>query len=45
MAVNHKKVLNLDEFTQAITEAAEQKRILLLIRQGNLTRFYTFKIE
>lgn len=45
LSVNHKKVLNLKEFTQALNDAAEQKRILLLTRQGNMTRFYTFKIE
>ncbi len=45
LAVNHKKVLNLNDFTQALNEAVEQKRILMLIRHGNGTRFYTFKIE
>lgn len=45
LAVNHKKVTNINEFTQAINDASEESRILLLIRQGNMTRFYTFKME
>ncbi len=44
-AVNHKKISNLDDFNQAISDANNQKRILLLIRQGNVARYYTFKME
>jgi len=44
-SVNHKKVTNLDDFNKALIDANNQKRILLLIRQGNVTRYYTFKIE
>jgi len=45
LSVNHKKVSNLSDFNQAITDASSQKRLLLLVRNGNMTRFYTFKIE
>ncbi len=45
LSVNHKKVLNTTDFAQALNEAAEQKRVLLLIRQGNMNRFYAFKLE
>jgi serine protease Do len=43
-AVNHKKVTNVDEFNEALGQP-ENKRILLLVRQGNATRFYSIKVE
>lgn len=43
-AVNHKKVTTIDEFNEAIKQP-ENKRILLLVRQGNVTRFYSIKVE
>jgi serine protease Do len=44
-SVNHKKIRSLDDFNKALAEAGNQKRILLLIRQGSTSRYYTFKIE
>jgi serine protease Do len=43
-AVNHKKVTNTNEFNEALGQP-ENKRILLLVRQGNVTRFYSIKVE
>ncbi len=43
-AVNHRKVANLDDFNEAINQG-DGKRILLLVRQGNLTRFYSIKVD
>ncbi|MBS0620002.1 MAG: DegQ family serine endoprotease [Verrucomicrobia bacterium] len=43
-AVNHKKVTTVEEFNEALGQA-ENKRILLLVRQGNATRFYSIKLE
>ncbi len=43
-AVNHKKVSSLDEFNEALGQP-ENKRILLLVRQGNATKFYSIKVE
>lgn len=43
-AANHKKVTNVSEFNEAIGQL-ENKRILLLVRQGNMTRFYSIKVE
>lgn len=43
-AVNHKKVANVDEFNEALGQP-ENKRILLLVRQGNATRFYSIKVD
>lgn len=44
-AVNHKKVSTMEDFNQAISDANNKKRILLLVRQGRTTRYYTFKVE
>jgi serine protease Do len=43
-AVNHKKVTNVTEFNEALDQT-ENKRLLLLVRQGNVTRFYSIKVE
>lgn len=44
-SINHKKVANVTEFSNAINEASKNKRILMLVRQGNATRFYTIKVD
>jgi serine protease Do len=44
-AINHKKIANVTEFNDAINEASKSKRILMLVRQGNATRFYSIKID
>lgn len=45
LAVNHKKVTNTTEYSETLNEAAKNKRVLFLIRQGNMTRFYSIRIE
>lgn len=45
LAVNHKKVTSLAEYTEVLNEAAKNKRILFLVRQGNVTRFYSIRID
>jgi serine protease Do len=45
LAINHKKVTNVKEFNDALTETDVKKRILILVKQGNATRFYSFKVE
>ena len=45
VAVNHKKISNLNDYNEAITEASKNKRVLLLVRQGNMTRFYSIRID
>lgn len=44
-AIDHKKITNVDEFNQALNDLSNKKRVLLLVRQGNATRFYSLKIE
>lgn len=43
-AVNHKKVTTIEEFNEALGKP-ENQRVLLLVRQGNATRFYSLKVE
>jgi serine protease Do len=43
-AVNHRKVSNVSDFNDVISQM-ENKRVLLLVRQGNATRFYSIKVE
>jgi serine protease Do len=45
MAVNHKKILNITDYNDALTEGDKSKRVLLLVRQGNMTRFYSIRVE
>lgn len=45
LAVNHKKVTSIAEYNENLAEAAKGKRVLLLVRQGNITRFYSIQIE
>ncbi len=39
LAVNRKKVETLDQFSKAISEAAEEGRVLLMVKQGSAIRF------
>lgn len=44
LAVNHKKVANTEEFAAALQESSKN-RVLILAKQGNMTRFYSLKVE
>lgn len=44
-AVNHKSVSNIAEFNEAMRSNPNKNRMLLLIRQGSVTRFYTIKLD
>ncbi len=44
MAINHKKVTSLDEFNKALEET-KNNRLLILAKQGNVTRFYSIKLK
>ncbi len=43
--INHKKITNVNEFNEALNELGNKNRILLLVRQGNVTRFYSIKVD
>lgn len=44
MAINHKKVVSIADFNAAL-EDVKNKRLLILAKQGDATRFYSLKIE
>ena len=44
LEVNKKKVANVDDFHSALQQTEGGKPVLLLIKQGDLTRFVSFKI-
>ncbi len=45
MAVNHQKVTNVTEFNDALKNVKPGQRILLLMRQGDVMKFYTLKAQ
>lgn len=45
MGVNHKKIQNVVEFNDAIKNVGNTKRVLLLIRHGDVMRFHSIRIE
>lgn len=44
-AVNHKKVTTIEEFNTAMNSLDSKNRVLMLVRQGNMTRFYSIKLD
>jgi serine protease Do len=44
-AINHKKVSNTADYEAVIEENGQNKRILLLVKYGKTTRFYSIRIE
>ena len=44
-AVNHKRVEDINDFNETISDIGQKNRVLLLIKQHNVTRFYSIKLE
>lgn len=44
LAINHKKVTNVEEFNKALEET-KKNRVLILAKQGNVTKFYSLKLD
>jgi serine protease Do len=44
LALNHKKIATVKDFNDAMAEVSGN-RILLLIKQGSMTRFYSLKVD
>lgn len=44
-AINHKKISNLAEFNEAMAEVGNKNRVLILVKQGSMTRFYSIKMD
>ncbi len=45
LAVNHKNIGTVDEFLNALKQTESGKPVLLLIKQGDVVRFVSFKVE
>jgi len=45
MGIDHKKITSVEGFDLALKEAMKKKKILLLVKQGNVTRFYSLKVK
>lgn len=45
LAVNHKKVTSTKEFEAAVSDPAFEKRALILVKQGSISRFYSIKLS
>lgn len=43
MAVNHKEVNNVKDFNEAIENIGPNQRVLLLVKNGSMVRFYSLK--
>ena len=44
LAVNHKKIASVNEFNEAMSNEPSN-RVLLLVKQGSVTRFYSIKLS
>lgn len=45
LAVNRKKVTTMNEFTEAMNEAAKDDRVLLMVQQGEVIRFLALRLN
>lgn len=45
LAVNHKKISSINEFNDAMNDPASSKRVLILVKHGSTTRFYSIKLS
>lgn len=45
LAVNHKKVLTVDDFQESLKDSEAKKRVLILAKHGSVNRYYSIKLE
>ncbi len=45
MAINRKKISNVDEFAKTLSQTPKDSPILLMVRQGELTRFVALQLS
>lgn len=45
MGINHKKITCIADYEAAMSDSTKNKRLLLLVRQGNITKFYSIRME
>ncbi len=44
-AINHKKIANTSDYEAALNDTSQNKRVLMLVRNGKMTRFYSIRID
>jgi serine protease Do len=44
-AINHKKIANTADYEAALNDTSQNKRVLMLVRNGKMTRFYSIRID
>jgi serine protease Do len=44
-AVNHKRIEDLNDFNDNVSDIGSKNRVLLLVKQSNVTRFYSIKLD
>lgn len=44
MALNHKKVTNIDNFQEALASIEKGKKVLILVKSGDVSRFFSVKL-
>ena len=45
LAIDHKKIVSVEDFNQAMAAVGKNKRVLILVKQGAMTRFYSIKLD
>lgn len=45
MAVNHKEIKNVQDFNRALEGTKPNERVLILVQQGSMVRFYAIKTQ
>lgn len=45
LAINHKQVNTVSDFNEAMAEVGNNNRVLILVKQGATTRFYSIKLD
>lgn len=45
LAIDHKKIVSVADFNEAMAAVGKNKRVLILVKQGAMTRFYSIKLD
>lgn len=45
LALNHKKIETVKDFNEAMADVGNNNRVLILVKQGAMTRFYSIKLD
>jgi len=45
VSLNHKKITNVEEFNQALASVEKGKKVLILVKYGDVARFFSIKLS